>query len=106
MVGFKNLKIGGIMQKYGLRKDRLKAIRVALLDLFYESKVGVSSLEDITFSVSSYGHTDEVFVHGFIHVGNDCQSFRSIEVLDDYLDKVIKDRKKNKILFQSFKGVM
>ena len=91
------------MKRYGFRKYKL--IENALLDLFHENKVSVRGLEQITFSVSSYNYQNELEVHGFLHVGNDCRSFRSVKDLDRLFDEAIKNEK-NKILYQKFEGVV
>lgn len=82
------------MEKYGLKKYRLRAIETALLNCFDEVRTDLPKVDQITFEVTRYEHDKEIRVHGYLHNGRECEIFNDVEMLRELLDKAIEVKKK------------
>ena len=72
-----------------------------LIDLFNESKKGFSGLHNISITVATYSSRGPC-VSGFWHVGEQCNSFNSLDEFLLAVSEAKKYREKNELLFRKF----
>ena len=75
------------------------ALKKTILEAVSELKKEMPNLNHVTFEVSEWYKGK---VHGFYHIGNECESYKDIEDLAVLLSDRKKARAENEILFRKF----
>ena len=91
------MKIKNLMLKNFAKVSEIESQAIAVYNLI---KKEIPNLHRLTFEVQrlSMGVT----VHGFYHIGNDCQSYDSVNELISLISETINHRAENEILFRKF----
>ena len=73
----------------------MKEFESQFMKIYFETKKKIPGLHHLNFAVTTYDHSGETELFGFIHIDNDCDQFNSIIELETIISKY-------EILFRRF----
>lgn len=81
-------------------------IESRVMAIYKDTQEQLPKLHHLSFEVTTYEHSGETKLSGFIHVDKGCESFDSISELKNIIQKKVEKQRIRKILHRNFKGIL
>jgi len=79
----------------------MKTIEAQLHDVYRSIKKDVPNLHCITFTISEFSQIPP-YLHGFIHMGEECEEFKNVEELGNLVSDKVSSQARNEILYRRY----